>query len=65
VISDLFIARPRLAFVISIVLVLAGLISLARIPVAQYPNIVPPQVTVTATFPGERRDRGNERRPTD
>jgi hydrophobic/amphiphilic exporter-1 (mainly G- bacteria), HAE1 family len=32
--------------------VLAGLIALTRIPVAQYPDIVPPQVTVTTTFPG-------------
>jgi HAE1 family hydrophobic/amphiphilic exporter-1 len=52
VISDIFIARPRLAFVVSVVMVLAGLIALTRIPVAQYPDIVPPQVTVTTTFPG-------------
>lgn len=51
-ISDIFIARPRLAFVVSVVMVLAGLIALTRIPVAQYPNIVPPQVTVTTTYPG-------------
>ena len=51
-ISNIFISRPRLAFVVSIVLVLAGLIALTRIPVAQFPNIVPPQVTVTTTFPG-------------
>jgi HAE1 family hydrophobic/amphiphilic exporter-1 len=52
VISDIFIARPRLAFVVSVVMVLAGLIALSRIPVAQYPDIVPPQVTVTASYPG-------------
>ncbi len=51
-ISDIFIARPRLAFVVSVVMVLAGLIALTRIPVAQYPDIVPPQATVTTTFPG-------------
>jgi len=51
-ISDVFIARPRLAFVISIVIVLAGLIAITQIPVAQYPDLVPPQVVVTATFPG-------------
>jgi HAE1 family hydrophobic/amphiphilic exporter-1 len=51
-ISDVFIARQRLAFVVSIVLVLAGVIALIRIPVAQYPDIVPPQVTVTTAFPG-------------
>jgi multidrug efflux pump subunit AcrB len=52
VISDIFIVRPRLAFVVSVVMVLAGLIALTRILVAQYPDIVPPQVTVTTTFPG-------------
>jgi hydrophobic/amphiphilic exporter-1 (mainly G- bacteria), HAE1 family len=52
VISDIFISRPRLAFVISIVVVLAGLIAITQIPVAQYPDLVPPQVVVTTTFPG-------------
>ena len=51
-ISDIFISRPRLAFVVSVVIALAGLIALARIPLAQYPDIVPPQVTVTTTYPG-------------
>src|SRR5271154_2370767 len=50
--SGIFIDRPRLAFVISIVLTLAGLIAMTRIPVAQFPDIVPPQVTLTATYPG-------------
>ena len=51
-ISDIFIDRPRLAFVVSIVITLAGLIAMARIPVAQFPDIVPPQVTLTANYPG-------------
>src|ERR1700676_3965119 len=51
-ISDVFIDRPRLAFVISIVITLAGIIAVTRLPVAQFPDIVPPQVTVTATYPG-------------
>ncbi|MGI1663116.1 efflux RND transporter permease subunit [Palleronia sp. KMU-117] len=51
-ISGLFIDRPRLAAVISIVMVLAGVISLARLPVEQFPDIVPPVVNVTASFPG-------------
>ncbi|HXQ49754.1 MAG TPA: multidrug efflux RND transporter permease subunit [Stellaceae bacterium] len=50
--SGIFIDRPRLAFVISIVLTLAGLIAITAIPVAQFPDIVPPQVTLTATYPG-------------
>jgi HAE1 family hydrophobic/amphiphilic exporter-1 len=54
--SSLFIDRPRLAFVISIVITLAGLIALTRIPVAQFPDIVPPQVRVTAFFPGASAD---------
>jgi HAE1 family hydrophobic/amphiphilic exporter-1 len=52
VISSIFVDRPRLAFVISIVITLAGLIAIAVIPVAQFPEIVPPQVTVTASYPG-------------
>ena len=55
-ISDIFISRPRLAAVISIVLTLAGLIALGALPVAQYPDIVPPQVTVSATYPGAGAD---------
>jgi hydrophobe/amphiphile efflux-1 (HAE1) family protein len=50
--SSVFIARPRLAVVISIVITLAGLIAIAAIPIAQFPNIVPPQVTVTTNYPG-------------
>jgi hydrophobe/amphiphile efflux-1 (HAE1) family protein len=51
-ISDVFVERPRLAVVIAIVITLAGLISLTRIPVAQFPDIVPPQVSVQTRFPG-------------
>ena len=51
-ISDIFIDRPRLAIVISIVITLAGLIAITQIPVAQFPDIVPPQVSVTAAYPG-------------
>ncbi|APG84970.1 efflux RND transporter permease subunit [Sinorhizobium americanum] len=51
-ISQIFIDRPRFAAVISIVLTLAGLIALTALPVAQFPDIVPPQVSVTASYPG-------------
>jgi HAE1 family hydrophobic/amphiphilic exporter-1 len=51
-ISSVFIDRPRLAMVISIVITLAGALALIRIPVAQFPDIVPPQVNVTATYAG-------------
>ncbi len=51
-ISRVFIDRPRMAIVISIVISLAGIIALTRIPVAQFPNIVPPQVEVKGNYPG-------------
>src|SRR4029450_13525975 len=51
-ISGIFIDRPRLAFVVSIVITLAGLIAIFQIPVAQFPEIVPPQVSLTAVYPG-------------
>ena len=51
-ISGVFVARPRLAAVVSIVLVVAGLLAIRAIPVAQYPDITPPVVLVTATYPG-------------
>jgi HAE1 family hydrophobic/amphiphilic exporter-1 len=50
--SSIFIDRPRLAFVIAIVITLAGLIAITVIPIAQFPDIVPPQVTLSATYPG-------------
>jgi hydrophobe/amphiphile efflux-1 (HAE1) family protein len=50
--SQIFIERPRLAIVVSIILTLAGLIALFNIPVAQYPQITPPEIRVTATYPG-------------
>ncbi|MEO8716194.1 MAG: efflux RND transporter permease subunit, partial [Acetobacteraceae bacterium] len=51
-ISALFIRRPRLAIVIAILVTIAGGIAMLRIPVSQLPDIVPPQVTVSATYPG-------------
>jgi HAE1 family hydrophobic/amphiphilic exporter-1 len=50
--SSIFIDRPRLAFVIAIVITLAGIIAITAIPIAQFPDIVPPQVTLSATYPG-------------
>jgi hydrophobe/amphiphile efflux-1 (HAE1) family protein len=51
-ISAIFVDRPRLAAVIAIVVTIAGALALTRIPVAQFPDIVPPQVQVSATYPG-------------
>ncbi|CCQ89500.1 RND efflux system, multidrug resistance protein [Nitrospina gracilis 3/211] len=50
--SNFFIERPRFAFVISIVLVIAGLVALPQMPVSLYPPIAPPVVVVTASYPG-------------
>jgi hydrophobe/amphiphile efflux-1 (HAE1) family protein len=50
--SAIFVDRPRLAIVIAIVTSIAGLLALFAIPVAQYPDIVPPQVSVTTLYPG-------------
>jgi multidrug efflux pump len=51
-ISDTFIDRPRLAFVVSIVITLAGILAIGAIPLAQFPEIVPPQVSLTTLYPG-------------
>ncbi len=54
--SSLFVDRPRLAIVIAIVTTIAGALSLLVIPVAQYPDVVPPQVSVTTNYPGASAD---------
>lgn len=50
--AEIFIKRPKFAFVISIVTALVGTICLFRLPIAEYPEIAPPTVKVTATYPG-------------
>ncbi len=50
--SALFVDRPRFAIVIAIVTTIAGALALFSIPVAQYPDIVPPQVSITTLYPG-------------
>ncbi len=52
VLSSFFIDRPKFAIVISLVILLAGAISIARLPVAMYPEITPPQVQISAFYPG-------------
>lgn len=51
-ISDFFIDRPIFSAVISIIICIAGLVAMAVLPIAQYPQITPIQVQVTATYPG-------------
>ena len=50
--SHFFIDHPRFAAVVSIFIVVFGLAAAAFLPVAQYPNIVPPTVQITASYPG-------------
>jgi hydrophobe/amphiphile efflux-1 (HAE1) family protein len=50
--SAIFVDRPRLAIVIAVVTTIAGALALMTIPFAQYPDIVPPQVSVTTVYPG-------------
>ncbi|MBZ9895676.1 MULTISPECIES: efflux RND transporter permease subunit [unclassified Mesorhizobium] len=51
-ISDLFISRTRLAIVVSIIISIAGGIAVFSLPIQQYPQITPPTVTVSASYPG-------------
>ncbi len=50
--ADFFIRRPVVAIVISILIVLVGVAALLQLPVEQYPQIAPPNIQVTATYPG-------------
>ena len=50
--SKFFIERPVLANVLAIVLIVIGTVALLRLPISQYPNIVPPTIMVTANYPG-------------
>jgi HAE1 family hydrophobic/amphiphilic exporter-1 len=51
-ISDFFIARPVLANVLAILMIVVGTVALVSLPVAQYPDVVPPTVQVTTRYPG-------------
>jgi len=51
-ISKFFIRRPIVAMVIAILMVIGGLVCLLSLPTAQFPNIVPPEILVQATYPG-------------
>lgn len=50
--SKFFINRPIFATVVSIVIILAGIIAIRSLPVQEYPSIAPPQIIVSATYPG-------------
>ncbi|WP_354684763.1 efflux RND transporter permease subunit [Cupriavidus necator] len=50
--AKFFIDRPVFAWVLALIIVLGGLLSIMQLPIAQYPNIAPPTISVTATYPG-------------
>ena len=50
--AQFFIRRPIVAIVIAVIIVLAGLVAMRSLPVSQFPDIVPPQIIVSATYPG-------------
>ncbi|MBQ8829896.1 MAG: efflux RND transporter permease subunit [Burkholderiaceae bacterium] len=50
--AKFFINRPIFAWVIAIVIMLAGMLSILNLPISQYPQIAPPQVSITASYPG-------------
>jgi hydrophobe/amphiphile efflux-1 (HAE1) family protein len=50
--SRFFIDRPIFAWVIAIIVMLAGVLSILSLPISQYPSIAPPAISVTATYPG-------------
>ncbi|MEO0652654.1 MAG: efflux RND transporter permease subunit, partial [Planctomycetota bacterium] len=51
-----FVERPRFAIVISLVLMIAGGVASQALPIAQYPEITPPEISITATYPGASAD---------
>ncbi len=50
--AEFFVRRPIVAMVIAIVIVIVGLVALGSLPVAQYPEITPPMVSVSGTYTG-------------
>src|SRR3954462_15771357 len=50
--SRFFIRRPVVAIVVAIITVLGGLVAMQALPIAQFPDIIPPQISVTATYTG-------------
>ena len=54
--GNLFVRRPKMAMIISLVIILAGLIAMVNLPIEEYPSITPPQVIVSATYSGASAD---------
>jgi len=51
--AQFFITRPVAAIVLSILITLMGVLALTALPISQYPDVVPPQIVITATYPGQ------------
>ncbi|QEO16994.1 efflux RND transporter permease subunit [Acetobacter vaccinii] len=58
--SRFFINRPIFAWVISLIIMLVGGLSIFKLPIAQYPSIAPPQIAITVTYPGASADTVND-----
>ncbi|CAI2539451.1 Multidrug resistance protein MdtF [Serratia ficaria] len=58
--SQFFIDRPIFAWVIALFTVLSGIIAIPQLPVAQYPSVAPPSITISATYPGASPETMNE-----
>ena len=54
--SHFFIDRPIFATVLSVIITIMGLIAQRSLPIAEYPEIAPPTVNITATYPGAEQD---------
>mgnify|MGYP000447940791 CR=1 FL=1 len=50
--SEFFVRRPIVAMVIAIFIVILGLVSMGGLPIAQYPEITPPEVSISASYTG-------------
>lgn len=58
--SRFFIRRPIVAIVIAILTVIIGVVAMVQLPISQFPNIVPPEILVTATYPGADAKTGSQ-----
>ena len=57
--ANYFIDRPVFAWVLAIIMMLAGGLAIMNLPVAQYPQIAPPTITISATYPGAEIGRAS------
>jgi len=53
---NFFIERPVFSSVIALIMILVGALAILGLPIAQYPQVIPPQVTVTTALPGANAD---------